>query len=154
MIIQIALGIILAVVILRYWIEIISFGIKAFILAMILAAVAAGGYFAYLHYESVLIFVILAILFCFFGFVFGKIDDFIFKKCHLTLVEVLGALVVLAMTLMFLWFSIDAIPDQYGFSLFSFIVFSLGCAVLAYYIKSAKETIKDRKSNPKTTNNI
>jgi len=26
--------------------------------------------------------------------------------------------------------------------------------VLAYYIKSAKETIKDRKSNPKTTNNI
>ncbi|WP_445359603.1 hypothetical protein [Microbulbifer sp. ANSA005] len=85
LIIQIALGIVLAVVILRFWRQILGFGIIGLIGIALLGTVLTAGYFAYENIHSISPFIGLAV---FIGGLVGLVKFFEVSEKYLSKVTV------------------------------------------------------------------
>lgn len=150
LIIEIALGIVLAVIILVFWHEIIRFGLLGALILAALSAVAFGSYYAYENFSSIapllsiMVFIIILIFFVkYVDVLMRKISIITLNKWNLTSGEIFGNT--------FVAFLILAGLTSAAYSLFTSnygsVSMSLGIASIVIGLIGYKVQIKDIKKS-------
>ena len=156
LIIEVALGIVLAVVILRYWRELISVGILGGIAIVAISALIFGGY--YLYENTELFYGILSVI-AFAFFISGiykvieicgkRVSQVTLEKWNFTSGEIFGVLFIVIMVILGLFFIVKAtISGEYNdihTPIGSVFIF-LGVVGGFVHIRDIKKS-RDRRSN-------
>ena len=152
LIIEIALGIVLAVIILRYWQEIIRFGGYGILFITIVSGILFGGYYLYENLEKVAPFLAIAfVLFIFFSaFVvinfFGqKLSVISLEKWNLSCSEITGIIFIISMVFLGMYFILsDFISGENNDATFGFVFFFLGVIGGFVHLRDIKKAREQR----------
>lgn len=159
LIIQIALGVVLAVIILAYWRKILSIGVLSFLIILAISGVCITGYFAYSNQDiirEILIVVLvvstmigLIILAKIIGESFSKkLSINTIRRWNLTFGDIVGSILFLSILICGLFSIIQAIlihtieSGYFSIGLALLLIGSIGCFI---HFKEIKRSQKQRK---------
>ena len=146
LIIQIALGIVLAVVALRFWTNIIAFGVVGMIALAVLFAVILGASYIYEVLSLVLIIFITFAVYCSIGIAGAELSVVTIKKWNLDSGDVAGMVFGVALLICGIYFAFNNyVTDKHSDAFVSICVFLLfaSCSAAVFYVQ-LKEIKKTR----------